>query len=150
MGGVADKFFVPLLGMVMILASRRHQRIGDLIAGTIVIRDPERQLTPPALWFPVPWGLEAFAATLDPTAVTVDQYTVVRSFLTRVDTLTPAARGALAADLADRLAATIGAERPSQVHPESFLLCVMARYQRRQFPDYQSQHWQPPAGAAPR
>jgi uncharacterized RDD family membrane protein YckC len=150
MGGVADKFFVPLIGIVMILASRRHQRIGDMIAGTIVIRDPERYVTPPALWFPVPWGLEAYAATLDPSAVTVEQYTLVRSFLTRVSSLTPAARGALAAELAARLEATIGAERPPHVHPESFLLAVLARYQRRQFPEYQPAQWQPPAAAVPR
>ena len=76
--------------------------MGDLIAGTIVIRDPDRTLLPPAVWFPVPPGCEAFAATIDPTAMTDEQYTVIRSFLMRNRELSADARYALAGDLADR------------------------------------------------
>ena len=138
-GGLVDLLVPPggITGMLMILGTRRHQGVGDLLAGTVVIRDPTRTGLPPALWFPVPWGLDGFAATIDPTAMTVEQYTVVRLFLVRMLGLPPTARLAIATDLADRVARTVRHPWHRQVHPEAFLLCAIARYQRRNFPAYQ-------------
>ena len=114
------------------LATARHQRVGDLLAGTIVIRDPVRMGLPPAVWFPVPPGMEAFAATIDPTAMTDAQYTVIRSFLMHNRELTPDARYTLARDLAGRAAAVLRHDQ-GIVHPETYLLCVISRYQRAKF-----------------
>ena len=138
MGGLVDKWIPPggLIGTFFVLGTPTRQRIGDLLAGTIVIRDPERTALPAGIWFPVPVGYEAYAASIDPTAFTVDQYTVVRGFLLRCRQLTPAARYAVALDLAGRTERTLRHQRPQQVHPETFLLCVIARYQRRAFPAY--------------
>lgn len=149
MGGIADKFLPPLgvTGMLFVLSTKRHQRVGDLLAGTMVIRDPDRTTLPPAVWFPVPPGLEAFAATIDPTAMTDEQYTVVRTFLMRNRELTPDARYALASDLAARLAATLRHDRSTRVHPEAYLLCVISRYQRRNLPAHQPTAWQHPGAA---
>lgn len=143
MGGLVDRFFPPIgvTGTLMILGTRRHQRVGDLMAGTVVIRDPDRTVLPQAVWFPVPTGFEAYAAGIDPTAMTDDQYTVIRAFLMRNRELSPEARYALAADLADRAAVTVQHARAPQVHPEAYLLCVIARYQRRTFPAYQPSAW---------
>ncbi len=135
MGGLVDKWVPPggLIGICFVLGTPTRQRIGDLLAGTIVIRDPDRSALPAGIWFPVPRGFEAYAATIDPTAFTVDQYTVVRAFLIRIRELTPGARYAVALDLADRTAATLRHSRPDRVHPETFLLCVIARYQRSHY-----------------
>jgi uncharacterized RDD family membrane protein YckC len=137
-GGLVDLLVPPggITGMLFVLGTRRHQSVADLLAGTVVIRDPARTALPPALWFPVPWGLDGFAATIDPTALTVEQYTVVRAFLVRMRTLAPGARAAIAADLAERVARTVRHPWHRQVHPEAFLLCAIARYQRRNFPAY--------------
>lgn len=145
MGGLVDKWVPPggLVGIFFVLATPTRQRIGDLLAGTVVIRDPNRTALPAGIWFPVPPGYEVYAASIDPTAFTVDQYTIVRAFLIRVRELTPAARYAVALDLADRVERTLHQHRSAQVHPETFLLCVIARYQRRAFPEYQPQAWQP-------
>ncbi len=78
--------------------------------------------------------MEQYAETIDPTAITVEQYTVVRSFLTRVDALTAEVRQAIAADLAERLCAVTHHVRNPYVAPEVFLVCAMARYQRRAGP----------------
>ena len=144
MGGLVDKLLPPggATGMLMVVGTRRRQRVGDLLAGTIVIRDPERAALPPALWFPVPFGYEAYAGTIDPTAMTVEQYTVIRAFLVRVNELTANARFQVAETLAAGLAPVLRHERPAQVHPETFLLCAIARYQRRTFPEYQPASWQ--------
>lgn len=145
MGGLVDKWVPPggLVGIFFVLATPTRQRIGDLLAGTVVIRDPNRTALPAGIWFPVPPGYEVYAASIDPTAFTVDQYTIVRAFLIRIRELTPAARYAVALDLADRVERTLHQRRSAQVHPETFLLCVIARYQRRAFPEYQPQAWQP-------
>ena len=138
MGGLVDKWVPPggLVGTFFVLGTPHRQRIGDLLAGTLVIRDPNRTALPVGIWFPVPVGYEAYAATIDPTAFTVDQYTVVRSFLMRSRELTPSARYAVALDLAQRTERVLQHQRPQRVHPETFLLCVIARYQRRSYPEH--------------
>jgi uncharacterized RDD family membrane protein YckC len=143
MGGIVDRFLPPIgvTGSLMVVATRRHQRVGDLLAGTVVIRDPERTPLPQAVWFPVPQGLDQFAATIDPTALTDQQYTVIRSFLMRNREFSADARHAMASDLAARAAAQLHHEHAGSVHPEAFLLCVVARYQRRNFPAHQPSAW---------
>jgi len=135
MGGLVDRYLPPIgvTGMLFVLGTARHQRVGDLMAGTVVIRDPVRTQLPQAVWFPVPPGLEALAASIDPTAMTDEQYTVIRSFLMHNRELSPDARYALAADLAGRAALTLRHEGPGRMHPESYLLCVISRYQRANF-----------------
>ncbi|NND75764.1 MAG: RDD family protein [Ilumatobacter sp.] len=132
MGGIVDKLLPPggITGVLFVLGTPRHQRVGDLIAGTIVIRDPQQYRPAPALWFSPPPGLEPYSDLIDPSAITTEQYTVIRSFLTRVGTLAPNVRVALAADLADRLGRTIRFPRHESVPPEAYLLCVIAKYQR--------------------
>ena len=144
MGGLVDRMLPPLgiTGTLFVLGTSRHQRVGDLLAGTIVIRDPDRTPLPPAVWFPVPPGLEQFAAGIDPTAMTDEQYTVIRSFLMRNRQLTPDARYSVAVDLAGRAAATLRHDGHTRVPPEMYLLCVISRYQRRNFPQYQPSAWQ--------
>jgi uncharacterized RDD family membrane protein YckC len=144
-GGLVDRYLLPpgVVGILMVLATRRAQRVGDLLSGTIVVRDPDRTLLPSAVWFPVPPGFESLASTIDPTALTDEQYTVLRAFLMRNRELTPAARHAVAHELAQRASATLRHQfDPNQVHPEAYVLCVVARYQRRAFPDYQPTAWQ--------
>lgn len=138
MGGIVDKWLPPggLVGAFFVLGTPSRQRIGDLLAGTLVIRDPNRTALPIGFWFSAPPGHEAYAATIDPTAFTVDQYTIVRSFLMRTRELSPAARYSVALDLATRTEHVLRIQRPAQIHPEAFLLCVISRYQRRAFPNY--------------
>jgi len=132
MGGIVDRLQPPggITGVLFVIGSSRHQRVGDLVAGTIVIRDPRQYVPAPALWFSAPWGLEEYADGIDPSPITTEQYSVIRSFLTRVDTLSPAARHTLATDLAARLALVVDFPRHGQIAPEAYLLCVISRYQR--------------------
>ena len=74
--------------------------------------------------------------------MTDEQYTVIRSFLMRNRELSGDARYALAADLAQRAATTLRHDGHTKVHPEAYLLCVISRYQRRNFPNYQPTAWQ--------
>ena len=92
--GVID-FLIPFPGglcaVTSSLLSPQSQRLGDHVAGTIVLR--ERAATAPAMaiWFQAPAGLQGYSHSLDTTMVTDAQFAVVRSFLLRVHELAPEA-----------------------------------------------------------
>lgn len=130
---LVDLVLVPVgvLGAASMLASPLDQRLGDRVAGTIVLRARAGAADALALAFPPLPGYEGYVASLDVTAVTPAQYEVLRSFLTRVDQLQPAARAHLAERLARPLAAAMRQAVPPTLHPELFCACVAAAYQQR-------------------
>lgn len=131
--GLVDFLLVPggLVAVLVALFSSRSQRLGDVFAGTIVLR--ERSAARPALavWFNPPPGLEGYASTLDVSAVTDAQFGLVRSYLLRLPQLSPEARGALSVRLATPLVGLMRHHTPPGVHADHFLQCVAAAYQRR-------------------
>lgn len=133
MGGLVDHLIPPggISGMLFVLGTRRSQSVGDLFAGTIVIREPPRYITPTAWWFPVPPGYGQYAEAIDPSPLTDAHYGLIREFLLRTSSLTPAARASLGAQIADQLAEVLRVRRDPRVHPEAYLLCVASRYQQR-------------------
>jgi uncharacterized RDD family membrane protein YckC len=95
---------LPLLYLpaaISILSTARNQRLGDLAAGTVVVR--EVRTAEPA---PMPRFLLSAPPTgpLDTTRVTAEDLAAVNDFLARRANLEPAVR----ADLAARLAQAIG------------------------------------------
>jgi uncharacterized RDD family membrane protein YckC len=125
------------VGVVTVVTTRHNQRLGDLAAGTLVIRSrpPRRQApTPasPAAWAalgPTAVGASGAAAWATPpvpvlgwdvTAVTAEEIAVVRQFLYRRFQLPPAARYGIAVDLATRLWTKV-AGQPPWIDPERFL-----------------------------
>jgi uncharacterized RDD family membrane protein YckC len=134
--GVVD-FLIPpggLCAVVSSLLSKRSQRLGDLVAGTMVLRERSATSAPLPVWFSPPAGLEAYASNLDVSNVTDDQFGVIRSFLLRVHELTSEARAAMAYRLAAPVADAMHHRAPPGVHPEQFLVAVAATYQRRHTP----------------
>jgi uncharacterized RDD family membrane protein YckC len=131
--GIVD-FWIPPGGATAIVAailSRRTQRLGDMAAGTIVLRERSATHDVSAMTFrPLP-GWEPYTASLDVAMLTPEEYGVVRSFLVRVAQLEPGARAALATKLATPVAAKLHHAPPAGVHPEHFLVSVAAAYQRR-------------------
>ncbi len=87
------------VGALAIMLTSRNQRLGDLAAGTLVVRAPRGRLPAPAAPAPVLPGLERW----DVSAVTFAELAAVRCFLERRPGLDPAARGRLAGELAGRL-----------------------------------------------
>ena len=134
--GIVD-FLIPPGGMCAVvssLLSPRSQRLGDLVAGTMVLRERSASRAPTAVWFSPPAGLEAYARNLDVSGVTDAQFGVIRAFLLRVHDLTPEARVAMAYRLATPIAEAMHHHAPPEVHPEQFLVAVAAAYQRRHSP----------------
>lgn len=117
--------------VLSVLFSARNQRLGDLVAGTMVLRERTGLPAPAAVTFTVPHGLEAYAATLDATAVRPEDYGAVRAFLLRAGSLRPDVRYDLAVKLATPLAGRLRTRPPAGAQPEAFLACVAAAYQHR-------------------
>lgn len=128
-----DLLLVPVgaVGVLSMLAGRRDQRLGDRLAGTVVVRSASLTLRSRVIGFPPLPGYEDYVAGLDVAGLGAERYEVLRAFLTRVGALTPEARSGLARRLAPATAAAIGAPLPPSLHPEAFLASVAAAYQQR-------------------
>jgi len=118
--------------VLCILATKRNQRLGDLAAGTLVLRERSAARTLAAATFWVPPGWEGYAATLDVSGLTAADYQAVRSFLLRAHTLDPWTRDRLAREIATAVLPRLRHQPPPGVPPEAFLACVAALYQARQ------------------
>ena len=106
-----------LVGIAAILVTRQNQRLGDVAAGTLVVRERTEQPALQGLRAPQP--LPSTNAW-DATGVTADELAAVRSFLARRFELTWEARYRLAADLAGALRPkVVGA--PENLGSEAFL-----------------------------
>jgi uncharacterized RDD family membrane protein YckC len=147
---VVDFVFVPggAIAVVSALCTRRSQRVGDLVAGTFVVRERQGVTDPGAVPFPPPWGYEAYVASLDPSVLGPDGHRRIRSYLLRTPSLTPEARGRLSLAFAEPVAARMGHRPPPNVSPELFLYCVAAAHQWRSGGTVRMAGPQPPPPAA--
>src|SRR6266542_2540337 len=142
--GLGSGFFA----VVFVLFSRDNQRLGDLVAGTLVLRERSAATQLAPMSFDPPPGLESYTATLDVTGMATEEYQAVRSFLLRAQQLAPASRASLAVQLATSLAARLRPPPPDGLPPEGYLRAVAAAYQRRQRGAAGAPP-PPPAGATP-
>jgi uncharacterized RDD family membrane protein YckC len=116
------------VGMTAIFITRHNQRIGDLAAGTHVVRVRYGDRHAPAALVEVDAGE---ATTWDVSAVSTDDVATVRSFLDRRAELTRESRGAIGSELARRLRPLVGGAR-DDLSDERFLeLLAAAKATRR-------------------
>src|SRR5690606_398568 len=126
--GLVDFLLVPpgVVATLVVLLSPRDQRLGDVAAGTLVVRErsASHQVVPAR--FAVPWGYEGFAGSLDVRSLDARTYELIRSYLLRVPHLSPTARDHLAIRLANPVAQRMGVKPPRSMHPHVFLTAVAA------------------------
>lgn len=121
------------VALVSSLLSNRSQRLGDLAAGTFVIRDPKSLPHYPAVPFTPPMGTEALVSNLDVSKLRPKQERVIRSFLLRVGSLSHPARVHLGNTLAANVSRTLGHDSAIfGLPPEPYLVAVMAAHQLRE------------------
>src|SRR4051812_28072830 len=126
--------FWGAIGVISMLVTRDNLRLGDLAAGAIVVRERTGAKMPTATSFGVPYGYEAYTATLDVSGLTADDYGAVRNLLLRIPSLGPKPRWDLSRQLGTYVAHRMRHTPPDSVSPELFLACVAAAYQQRHTP----------------
>lgn len=121
------------LGSVAVLASlvsSRGRRLGDVFAGTLVVRE-RIPTTEGALLPPPPPPLAAHFAALDLSQVPDRLWLATRQLLTRGRQMDAAAAWSLAARLAGELAERTGAPAPTGLAPADYAAMVVGERQRR-------------------
>jgi uncharacterized RDD family membrane protein YckC len=110
-----------LVGILSVLFTEKNQRLGDLAAGTVVIRERKQVTALP----------QARTDTVDDTglydvsAISAEELATVRRFLDRRSTLAPEARDRLALEMATRLRPKVVGP-PRRWEPEAFLEYLVA------------------------
>lgn len=161
-GFFIDFWALGLLGVVAVvtsLLSPDGRRVGDYLAGTLVIR--ERMPAARTPYVEMPPQLAYWASQLDPSRLPNDLALAVRQYLGRTSELRPEAAEALGYGLAQQVASAIGTPVPPGVPAWAYLSAVLAERRRRdqvrmhpqpaQYPQpvQQTQACQPPVAAPP-
>ncbi|WP_225657671.1 RDD family protein [Streptomyces pseudogriseolus] len=120
-----------VVACVASLVSARGRRLGDVFAGTLVVRErvPAGQggFVPP----PPPWLVGRFSG-LDLSAVPDGLWLAARQYLTRMRQLDPRVGSSMAERLAADVAGCTGAPVPPGVPPAMFLAAVLHERQTRE------------------
>ncbi|MEV5145864.1 RDD family protein [Streptomyces sp. NPDC052727] len=120
-----------VVACVASLVSARGRRLGDVFAGTLVVRERipagRTGFVPP----PPPWLVGRFAG-LDLSAVPDGLWLAVRQYLTRMQQLDPQVSAGMAQRLAADLAGRTGTPVPRDLPPAAFLAAVVHERQSRE------------------
>ncbi|MFK0266827.1 RDD family protein [Streptomyces angustmyceticus] len=134
-GSIGAIEIVMTMGVVAALASllsERGRRVGDVFAGTLVIRerlpvaDVGTALPPPPPW------LVAEVGALDLSRVPDGWWLTVRQYLTRSGQLDPQVGGAMAGRLVEDLRGFTGVPGPAGVPAAAYLAAVVGERQARE------------------
>ncbi|WOX10096.1 RDD family protein [Streptomyces sp. N50] len=121
---------VGVVACIASLVSARGRRLGDVFAGTLVVRERvsagQTAFVPP----PPPWLTGRFAE-LDLSAVPDGLWLAIRQYLTRMQQLDPQVGWAMAERLAADLVARTGAPAPQGVPSAAYLAAVVQERQAR-------------------
>ncbi|MFD9035349.1 RDD family protein [Streptomyces sp. NPDC059567] len=131
MGVVEILMTFGVVACIASLVSERGRRIGDVFAGTLVVRErvpaARNAVVPP----PPPWLVGRFAE-LDLSAVPDALWLEIRQYLTRMRQLDPGVGRRLAERLADELVTRTGTPPPPGVPAAAYLAGVVAERQARE------------------
>ena len=117
------------VALVCSVIDRRSRRIGDLLAGTMVIQ--ERMRTHPPQRIEVPLSLRDWAQAADVGRLPLPLLQDIRAFLPRAGQINAESRHQLSRDLLRRTLPHVAPAPPPGTPPEEFLAAVLAERSRR-------------------
>jgi uncharacterized RDD family membrane protein YckC len=120
-----------IVACIASLVSERGRRLGDVFAGTLVVRERIPVGRMPYVPAPPPWLAGRFAE-LDLSAVPDGLWLAIRQYLTRMRQLDPQVGGVMAERLAVDLASRTGAPAPQGVPAGAYLAAVVHERQTRE------------------
>ncbi len=127
---ILEIYTLPFIALLSSLMSRQGKRVGDLLAGSHVVRDRGGVALPPPVVMP-PY-LAGWAAAADIGRIPQRLALAARGYLGRLPTLHPQAQARLGVALADQVARYIAPMPPPGTAPEAFLAAVLAERTRRE------------------
>jgi uncharacterized RDD family membrane protein YckC len=117
------------VALIVSLTNVRGRRVGDMLAGTYVVRERAGGVRTPPVEMPpglAPWARGADLGRIpDPLAL------AVRQFLARAGRLHPASRHRLGTQLAAEISRYVAPPPPAGTHPEAFVAAVLAERRER-------------------
>jgi uncharacterized RDD family membrane protein YckC len=125
---------ISSLGALLIIFTKQEKRLGDFVAGTIVIQEGQAttsqgldQISPAAI------DLAArMSRTAQIVALTPDEFATIRNYLYRYPSLTPAAKTQVSDRLAQRLIQIVDFhDRPPNLNPHTLIEAVYLAYQQQ-------------------
>lgn len=119
-----------VVACVASLVSARGRRLGDVFAGTLVVRERVPTGHAPIIPPPPPWLAGRFSG-LDLSGVPEGLWLAIRQYLSRMGQLDPQVGWRMAERLAGDLAARTGAPAPQGVPPAAYLAAVVQERQAR-------------------
>ncbi|MFJ8310703.1 MULTISPECIES: RDD family protein [unclassified Streptomyces] len=130
MGVIEILLTLGVVACIASLVSERGRRIGDVFAGTLVVRERVSSGWTAAVPPPPPWLVGRFAG-LDLSRVPDGLWLAVRQYLIRMGQLDPQVSWTMAVRLAEDLVACTGAPAPEGVPPAAYLAGVVSERQAR-------------------
>jgi uncharacterized RDD family membrane protein YckC len=126
---IDDTFF---LGLFLIVLSRQEKRLGDLVAGTVVIQEEQAVVS---ATFPVSEQAQSLANQLqteaDISRLLPEDFAVIREYLQRSGAMTSQAKAELSRQLAHQVKEVIALEKAPKVTAHLFLEAVYLAYQQQ-------------------
>jgi uncharacterized RDD family membrane protein YckC len=105
------------VGLVCMMCNRQSRRLGDFVAGTVVVHEKPTEEVRPS------WdtATEPSSATPGTTHATADELVLIETYLSRRFELDPEVRLRTAIQIADRIKAKTGLESQPRQHVDEFL-----------------------------
>ena len=127
---VDELFFC--VGFLFIILGKQEKRLGDLVAGTIVIQESSKpQAAKLIISEPAKILAKELPSQANLSVITSEDFAVIREYLQRRQVLTPEAKVKLGHKLAEQLKARISLENsPPQVSDSIFLEAVYLIYSK--------------------
>ncbi|MBI2708629.1 MAG: RDD family protein [Actinobacteria bacterium] len=136
-GFIEIQLSAGVIALLVAMGSRRFRRLGDHLAGTVVVRERmSAGLTGRAVRFQPHPAWEPWAARLDATRLAPEHYRLVRNYLLRAGDLAPEVSNRLGAEILATVFERLGVSPSAMTGalawgPTVPLAAVAAAYQRR-------------------
>jgi uncharacterized RDD family membrane protein YckC len=112
------------VGVISVFFSKKNKRLGDFVAGTVVVHEKTVEAARPFLETQVDASGPAYSVS----KLTLDELRLIETFLQRRDSFDPALRGSMAAQIATRIGQTLQVQVYGWPYNERFLEAVHAQY----------------------
>jgi uncharacterized RDD family membrane protein YckC len=113
-----------VVGICSILFSRQNKRLGDYVAGTVVVHEKAIE----GIRARRTAGSAPALPAIDASRLTADEVGLIETFFSRCESLEPALRASMAGQISARIAAKLNVQASGWPQREAFLAAVLDQY----------------------